>query len=321
MMRPKLGLEPLCPACSGVNSQSIGKIPDNYHFCAQHFDVAINSGHLWECLECGLWYRYPCLSPEQLIDMYSQQPESVWSGEKGARLDILEIDAWLKTYAQSPRLICDIGCFNGDLLIYLRDHTYHDNDHICKPQLFGVEPSKAAARYSHGRGIEIVGTTVVDLRRSDRRFDLVLLVDVFEHTQDTKELFRNCRSVMTSGGYLVVVTGAADSGFNRFWKHNSYYIAMPEHVAFLTQKHANWLAQDSTMILKEFRLIRRNHMTDSAKLISLLRNLIFLALYSLPDGIQTNRMRIIERLRKLRGREVENWRNQEDHVLAVFQVV
>jgi hypothetical protein len=96
---------------------------------------------------------------------------------------------------------------------------------------------------------------------------------------------------------------------------------MPEHVAFLTQKHADWLAQDSTMILKEFRLIRRNHMTDSAKLKSLLRSLIFLALYSLPDGIQTNRMRIIERLRKLRGRGVENWRNQEDHVLTVFQVV
>ena len=100
--------------------------------------------------------------------------------------------------------ILDIGCGAGTMVEELARFGV----------VYGVDVSKAAVDYCHGRGLNSV--TLGDasaLPYQDERFDLVTSIDVLEHVDDDVSALRETYRVCRRGGMLIATVPA----FNFLW--------------------------------------------------------------------------------------------------------
>ena len=129
--------------------------------------------------------------------------------------------------------ILDFGCSTGRLL------ASFTAIHKC----FGFDLNQAAGRQAHEKGLYVLSETELASAR-DESFDVVTLVDVFEHLIDPVPLLRRLVALIKPDGLLILVTGNADSAacqFDpaQFWGN----FCIIEHVVMLTRRHAEWLCR------------------------------------------------------------------------------
>ncbi len=97
----------------------------------------------------------------------------------------------------------DLGCGNGDFLLYLKTRGYEN--------ITGVEYSgemKAISERSV-QGIRIVESDATDfLKNSNERYDFILCAHLLEHFEKTKvlETFKLAKECLNPGGCFVVMT-------------------------------------------------------------------------------------------------------------------
>jgi SAM-dependent methyltransferase len=220
-----------CIACEHSTKKK-GEVPFSYHFLNVELLEPLDTGDLYECLRCGLWFKYPFLSEEVVAQYYESSPATFAWGSGGVRHDFEIVSAFLQRQFPSGAEILDFGCYRGRFLSEL-------------PGAFGkkgIEPSQEAAEGARQAGIEIIGKDLSALKGTDFQFDAVTLFDVFEHLTDPLGTLDMLFERVRPGGALCVVTGRAD-----FWLFRSvgplfYYACMPEHVCFLTHKFGRYLA-------------------------------------------------------------------------------
>ncbi|MDQ6835522.1 MAG: class I SAM-dependent methyltransferase [Actinomycetota bacterium] len=110
--------------------------------------------------------------------------------------------------------ILDAGCGSGRTLVELVDYG----------QVAGVELSPEAAEVARGRGLgEIVQGPLEHLPWRPDSFELIVCLDVIEHTPDDRvalqELWRVCRP----GGFLLVTVPAYQSLWSQHDESNHHY--------------------------------------------------------------------------------------------------
>jgi len=89
----------------------------------------------------------------------------------------------------SPKTVCDVGCGGGVVLAELQPHL--SAECVC----WGYDVSTDAIDFCAGRGNERLHFVVRDIRRDqcDAFFDLMLILDVFEHVDDYLGFVRDVR--------------------------------------------------------------------------------------------------------------------------------
>jgi len=89
----------------------------------------------------------------------------------------------------SPKTVCDVGCGGGLVLAQLQPHL--SGDCVC----WGYDVSPNAINLCAARGNQNLHFAVRDVRRDqcDAFFDLLLILDVFEHVDDYIGLVRDIR--------------------------------------------------------------------------------------------------------------------------------
>jgi len=90
----------------------------------------------------------------------------------------------------APRTVCDVGCGGGLVLEEL--HNFLPSDCAC----FGYDISPNAIAFCANRHRDRLRFRICDIRRDpcDTFFDLVLILDVFEHVEDYIGLVKEIRS-------------------------------------------------------------------------------------------------------------------------------
>ncbi len=90
----------------------------------------------------------------------------------------------------APKTVCDVGCGAGLVLAELQPHL--PADCVC----WGYDISPDALAMSANRGNAKLRFRLCDIRkdRCDTFFDLLLMLDVFEHVEDYMGLVRSVRS-------------------------------------------------------------------------------------------------------------------------------
>ncbi len=303
-----------CPSCKGNILKTIGLLPEAFFFLIQHFTHPINKGDLVECQSCGLLFRNPCLSLETMNELYKMNPLTiVWGGSDETREDFRQVTTFISSLQATNLKILDVGCYRGSLLNTIRRVCEHGDDYT----LHGIEPSREARIEAEKNGIKIVGESLYDLKGiSAEKYDIIILTDVFEHLQDSNLAMKYLSEALLPNGYIVITTGAYDSKPYQLAKNLYYYGAMPEHVSFLSKKHALWLAQKYELDLS-YEFIR--HSRRSAGIIKLVvLSLLFLVLRMLPLKWFFVESNIVNRLAGWRGRGIQNIFNQPDHAMAIF---
>jgi SAM-dependent methyltransferase len=99
---------------------------------------------------------------------------------------VRQIQRMIKRQKLAPKTVCDVGCGAGQVLSELQPHL--PADCVC----WGYDISPDALAMSASRGNDRLRFCMRDIRKDqcDTYFDLLLMLDVFEHVEDYMGLVR-----------------------------------------------------------------------------------------------------------------------------------
>jgi 2-polyprenyl-3-methyl-5-hydroxy-6-metoxy-1,4-benzoquinol methylase len=184
---------------------------------------------IFECSVCGLLFRSPTLSDEQLDAYYSALPENHWnylSFNPPERL----IGKQLEQLADKAKVL-DFGCSSGRLLAPWVDTL----------DCYGFEINAKAATAASSKGLSML--THSDLESKTNEFDMIILVDVFEHLRNPLELLGNLWKLIKPGGSLIISTGCGDHWACRIDPAQFWYFRNLEHLCMITKNAAAYIAE------------------------------------------------------------------------------
>ena len=150
------------------------------------------------CAGCGLVRRDPTASTGASFyaSGYALYGHPPGDAREQARQD--EYARWIaQGTGYRPRRVLDVGCGNGSLLRALRAH-WPD------AELMGCDPSRESIAEGFGDGVRLWTGTASNLP-GDVSADLVIAVNVIEHTIDPIAFLTDLRAVLQPDGLLVIV--------------------------------------------------------------------------------------------------------------------
>jgi SAM-dependent methyltransferase len=177
------------------------------------------SWKILECRHCGVLALHPRPGEEELRSYYSDYGEDVAAisfKSAGSRFPGLrklfhllsgDIDPRDFVHVSPDSMILDYGCGNATYLSYFRDQGAH---------VSGTEVSLNAVRASIARGLDVHYIEHFDqLPFARETFDIVYLMQVFEHLRDPHAALREIHRVLKPGGLLYIAVPNALS----FWRN------------------------------------------------------------------------------------------------------
>src|SRR2546422_4987191 len=147
------------------------------------------------CLRCGLIARTTPLAGSIFASGYALCAHAPGDGLEAARYT--QYAGWIASQlAGAPRSVLDVGCGNGSLLLELGKVWPG-------ARLSGCDPSAEAVGYGRAAGLELWAGTLDDT--PDVAADLVVSVNVLEHTDDPLAFLSALRRRVAPGGIAAVV--------------------------------------------------------------------------------------------------------------------
>jgi 2-polyprenyl-3-methyl-5-hydroxy-6-metoxy-1,4-benzoquinol methylase len=157
-----------------------------------HYDRHANTLYrLYGCAECGVVFS----EPRQAVgaDWYQQAVplETPPSPEEDGRFRL-----FFEQGFPAGKLL-DVGCGEGGFLSMARDQRW---------QTVGFDYDQRKVEEVRGRGLEAHASDWLSFCRSRAagEFDAITLFDVLEHVPEPRELVREAKRLLKSGGHLVV---------------------------------------------------------------------------------------------------------------------
>lgn len=220
-----------CPSCGSRSCKSDDTEAPGFSETCGDREITQLPYVIRECLHCGLLYKNPTLCAADAEELYKQIDFRDWEtdGLYPTERAVLGVLRELPPGKQ----ILDFGCSSGRLLSKL----------VASQHCYGVELNSEAAAEAAGKGIKVVSVDSVT-GHTGMQFDVVILVDVFEHLTAPLELLRKLFGGLRDGGMLIVVTGNGDFPLCRMNPGEFWYFRTTLHVCMLTKRHASFLAQE-----------------------------------------------------------------------------
>jgi SAM-dependent methyltransferase len=188
--RPAAG----CPFCGG---HRLVRLPDPAsQSMTSDWRLVDTPLGMTSCPDCGVAFRDPTLPPPADFStdygLYAHPP-----GRTAEHTRQAAYAAWIAAAVDRPARALDVGCGNGSLLLALRAH-WPDTE------LLGCDPSPDSVHFAQAAGLSAWAGTAADLQE-DRRADLVISVNVIEHTADPWMFARALVQAVRENGRIVLV--------------------------------------------------------------------------------------------------------------------
>lgn len=295
----------LCPVCSYDQTKAVSRIlhPTPALVAGVPLDLGNVEFSLRCCGRCGFQFKDPVIEPEKLLACYAAAESDKWGDSPDPwrrKFDVLK--SCVEQHARGKRIL-DVGCFNGALLKYLGSDW----------QLFGVEPSTAAAELAGRRGVEIVASTLEQVDPAIEKFDVVLAIDVAEHLVDPVPFFHEIVKLLRPGGLFVVETGDTD-GLAWRWQQGAYwYCTLPEHVSFYNRRSMKYLGDLNGLESVAYQHLRPRRYSLAKTMSDQLKNLIY------SVGRATRAFGIPALRRWFVDRQGPNVQTAKDHLIYVYR--
>lgn len=225
-----------CPACQSRDYAEAGRAPALICHLGER-DFVQPDYVVRECSACGLIYRTPNLSPEELGAYYALVDYRKWE-VPGFFPTERAIHQRLRLRPSRARIL-DFGCSSGRLLAPLVA------DHDC----CGFEINAEAARIAATKGLSMIAPTEF-VSGGCGLFDAIVMSDVFEHLSAPVELLCKLIGLLNPGGELLIVTGNADAPACRLDPAQFWYFRNVEHLCMLTRRHAEFIARELGLTLE-----------------------------------------------------------------------
>jgi len=191
-----------------------------------------------QCKNCGFIYNSPRLSEEKLCALYNKEyyvfdearDQYYW---ENAIYDYL---TKIKRFEDSSKnKILEIGCSKGFLLKIAKDNGWE----VC-----GVEISPYASKYARETfGLNVVTGTFERAQLGNKKFDLIIALDLIEHVVSPKDLVRTCMTKLKNDGVLILETPNFGSIYRRITKRN-WVGFNPFHIYYFTPRTLSEMAEN-----------------------------------------------------------------------------
>jgi 2-polyprenyl-3-methyl-5-hydroxy-6-metoxy-1,4-benzoquinol methylase len=220
MSKPSTGT---CPACGDAQGIYYG---------------TRNDYTLFTCPACALIYVYPM--PSSTDEVYSEHyftgashgfGYTDYEREKDAMTPTF--DRYLATIAAHqppPGKALDVGAATGYFMERMRERGY---------AVTGVELSAYAAEAARRKGLTVHTGSLESVALPLESFDVVTMLDVFEHVPNPGELLDAANRVLKPGGLLALNTVDSASVVARILGPRWHLIVPPEHLLYPS---AAWVA-------------------------------------------------------------------------------
>jgi SAM-dependent methyltransferase len=177
-----------CRQCGSLQLRDLGVIPRGRSFAGRALATAWPGGRLYRCADCRLVFRSPLNTADAYAEQYAAAGSDFWVSNALRKDQSLVLDAVRHQFSAGS--VLDVGCYDGGLLCQLGS-SY---------QLYGIEPSRAAAAVAQTRGVTWLGDSVETLSRIEARFDVITAVDVIEHLPDPRAFLHLAAQRLNPGG-------------------------------------------------------------------------------------------------------------------------
>ncbi len=196
------------------------------------------------CPKCSLFFMNPLPTSEELLLFYSkdyfEKPENDLYTYRCGYDNYEEFMSFKKTFYEfllkeinhyMVRDILDVGAAYGGFVSFLNERGV---------QASGIEISEFATRRAQENGIDITcaslesfanGTNVV------KSFDMLCMLDVFEHFYDYTKVFMGSRSLLKANGLLLIITPSSNSTAARILKKKWYHFLPPQHTHIFNEQN------------------------------------------------------------------------------------
>jgi SAM-dependent methyltransferase len=153
------------------------------------------------------------LSEEQVKGIYNIGYELGGAAPKSDAARARAYGQWIRSERSPPRTILEVGCGSGALL---RELSAFWPQASC----FGIDPALPEASRSDGR-VRLERGFIDDVPPDAGNFDLIVAVNVIEHTSSPRDFLASLRSRLTLDGSIVITCPVAEPPNNElmFFDH------------------------------------------------------------------------------------------------------
>jgi|GEM_PF-1369983 len=218
-----------CPSCHSYNIVPV----DN--FVVEQVSDGIFPGQyrVFSCKKCSLWFKDQFPEEEAIKRHYNrlELAEDLWDYKHRLPHE-KKLDKVLRDLPKRAKVL-DVGCWTGRLL---EVHTHLER---C-----GIEPNPESAAVAATKGVKILGTSATEDTLRGNTFDVITMIDVFEHLTAPTEIIKLLVRHLRPNGRLVVVTGRTNSFPVRLARSTYWYFSMvPDHIVFLNKRFVTVLKE------------------------------------------------------------------------------
>jgi SAM-dependent methyltransferase len=236
-----------CPACGAFTPRQLhGRFRDEEYFTSQElFDY-------WRCGACGSVFLDPPpvsrlreIYPSNYYSFAPQAAEGVVQRVK-RWLDTRQFRAVLRQLRATELSVLDVGGGTGWLLDLLR----RLDPRVQYTEVVDLDPD--AAQQARASGHEYACQRIEEFT-SQRRFDLVLMMNLIEHVEAPRRVLANVAQLLAPGGTVLLKTPNLDALDARLFRR-SYWAGLhvPRHWVLFTRRSFERALAGTGLRMREF---------------------------------------------------------------------
>ncbi len=219
-----------CPACK---TESI-KYLDSYEV-KQNFtqDILPGTYKILKSNVCNLYFKdyLPC--DNKLNTFYNSIGDGEWNYQQVHPHEIYMRNI-LKNLPDKSKVL-DVGCNTGKLF----------SKETKRLNCYGVEINKNAAKIAELSGTKVIAERVENDILGENEYDVVTLVDVFEHLNDPLPFIKQLVNSLKPKGKLYIFTGRTDCLPSYICGSYYWYYKPAQHLIFLNKRFIKWFEKSN----------------------------------------------------------------------------
>ena len=220
-----------CPVCAATDSALVCERPDSLS--------------VRECRNCRLNFVSPAPSHVQLQAFYSDYDENHRRSERTSVEELAEsyadADPFAALYVRELKSlmdfegarVLDVGFGRAALLINLQR---------LGSEPFGIELDEQAIMLARSLGLQNVFHGDISEYTSEKKFDLITLLDLVEHPLEPMDLLKRTADLLQEGGLMLVWT--PNGAYSRRDSAYTTYRVDLEHMQYFTPETCSFIASE-----------------------------------------------------------------------------
>lgn len=237
-------MEPPCPLC---------RQPGRLHATATDIEYFTSDAtfEYRHCGDCDILYIAPMLK-DQLSELY---PSNYYSYAAGTQTLPQRVKQWLdrrwisrltRRIPGDALSVLDVGGGSGFLL----DLARTSDPRVRFTQVVDLDPGAEKLARAAGHDYAL---TPFEGFQTDRRFDLILMLNLIEHVAQPDAMLKKARDLLSPTGVLVIKTPNFDALDARLFRNRSWAgFHTPRHFVLFTKDSLLKIARASGLTVQEF---------------------------------------------------------------------